>query len=311
MPFDADRRRLLKTLIVGAAALPFASRIAFAGAGDLPIDPALFPQGLASGDPRPDRVLLWTRAPSANGDTALRLQVALDPAFTQLVIERDLHTRAAADHCLRVRIEGLQAATTYHYRFLRQSPAGWRSSRHGRTRTAPAVDSNAPVRIGILSCQDYNGRWYNSLHALLADPPDVLLHLGDAIYETAGDPALHGARCIVFDDATGAQGQAARSLDNYRQIHRTYRGDALWQRLLAQVPLVAIWDDHEYSDDCWQDTATYRDGLHDEQDTARRRNAEQAYFEYMPVDIEVGTVDSDGVQSIDADPAVPAHAALA
>lgn len=306
MPFDPRRRRLLQTLVVGAAALPFASRVVSAGTGDVAVDPALFPQGLASGDPRPDRVLLWTRAPAAGGDVALRLQVALDPDFLHLVIERDLQARASADHCLRLRVDGLRAGTTYHYRFLRESPAGWRSSRHGRTRTAPAADSTAAVRFGVASCQDYNGRWYNSLHALLADPPDFLLHLGDAIYETAGDPARHGERCIVFDDAAGAIAQgahgapAARSLDNYRQIHRSYRSDALWQQLLAQVPLVAIWDDHEFSNDCWQGVATYSDGRRDERDDARRRNAEQAYFEYMPVDIGIGAVDADGVQAVDA-----------
>ncbi|HWS78181.1 MAG TPA: alkaline phosphatase D family protein, partial [Thermomonas sp.] len=306
MPFDPRRRRLLKTLVVGAAALPFASRFAFAGNGGVPVDPVLFPQGLASGDPRPDRVLLWTRAPASGGDVALRLQVALDPAFAQLMVERDLQARAAADHCLRVRVEGLRAGTAYHYRFLRETAHGWRSSRAGRTRTAPAADSTSPVRFGVACCQDYNGRWYNSLHALLADPPDFLLHLGDAIYEAAGDAGHDGERRIAFEDAAGAiaegaHGRAcARSLDNYRQLHRTYRSDPLWQRLLATVPLVAIWDDHEYANDCWQDVATYGNGLRDERDPQRRRNAEQAYFEYMPVDIGIGATDADGVQSVDA-----------
>jgi alkaline phosphatase D len=317
MSLDPTRRRLLKTLVVGAAALPFASRLAFAQAKGAQVDDALFPQGLASGDPRPDRVLLWTRAPAPTGDVALRLQVALDAGFSQLMIERDLHARAAADHCLRVRVEGLRAGTTYHYRFLRETSDGWRSSRHGRTRTAPAADSAAPVSFGVVCCQDYGGRWYNGLHALLADPPDVLLHLGDAIYETTGDPIYQDAgddpRRIVFDDAGGAIAQGsgehrylcAGSLGNYRQLHRTYRGDALWQQLLSQVPLVATWDDHEYSDDCWQDTANYSDGLRDERDTQRRRNAEQAYFEYMPVDIDVGAVDADGVQAVEADKLFP------
>ncbi len=300
MPFDANRRRLLKTLVVAASALPFASRIAFAGEGAAVVDAALFPQGIASGDPRPDRVLLWTRAPAASGDVAVRLQVALDAGFTRLVAERGLQARAAADHCLRVRLDGLRAGTVYHYRFLRETADGWRSSPPGRTRTAPADDSDAPVRLGVMSCQDYNGRWYNTLQALLADPPDLLLHLGDAIYETAGDPARDGERCIVFEAAAGALPKAARSLSNYRQLHRSYRSDPLWQRLLAQVPLVAIWDDHEFANDCWQDTSTDSNGRHDDRDTQRRRNAEQAYFEYMPVDIDIGDFDGAGAQSVDA-----------
>ena len=306
MPIDPGRRRLLKTLVASAAALPFASCLALAGDVQVPTDQALFPQGVASGDPRPDRVLLWTRAPAASGDVRVRLQVALDPGFTQLLVERDLLARADADHCLRVRIEGLAAGSDYHYRFLRKTAGGWRSSRHGRTRTAPAADSTAPVRFGVACCQHFEGRWYNSLHALLADPPDFLLHLGDAIYEYAGDPAASGERHIAFDDAAGAISDGAhgnpcaRSLDNYRQLHRIYRSDALWQRLLATVPLVAIWDDHEFANDCWQDVATYGNGLRDERDTQRRRNAEQAYFEFMPVDIAIGASDADGVQSVDA-----------
>ena len=151
MPIDPGRRRLLKTLVASAAALPFASRLALAGDLQVPTDQALFPQGVASGDPRPDRVLLWTRAPAASGDVRVRLQVALDPGFTQLLVERDLLARADADHCLRVRIEGLAAGSDYHYRFLRKTAGGWRSSRHGRTRTAPAADSTAPVRFGASS----------------------------------------------------------------------------------------------------------------------------------------------------------------
>ncbi|GAB1406934.1 hypothetical protein MASR1M8_08530 [Thermomonas brevis] len=308
MSFDPRRRQLLKTLVVAASTLPFASRLgpAFA-AGAVPVDEALFPQWLASGDPRPDRVLLWTRVPGA-GDVAVRLQVALDAGFERLVVERDVVARADADHCLRVRVAGLQPGTGYHVRFLRETATGWRSSPHGRTRTAPAPDAAVPVRFGTISCQAYEGRWYNTLHALLADPPDFLLHLGDAIYETAADPSAPPApRQVRLDDAAGAvllgDGEhrrlAARSLDNYRQLHRTYRSDPLLRRLLAQVPLIATWDDHEYTDDCWQDASTDSEGRADDRDRQRRRNAEQAYFEYTPVDIDIGDTDADGVQAVD------------
>lgn len=308
MSFDPRRRRLLKTLVVAASALPFASTLAPAFAADAAaIDENLFPQWLASGDPRPDRVLLWTRSPG-EGDVALRLQVALDAGFQRLVAEREMLARADADHCLRVRVAGLRPGTGYHFRFLRETAAGWRSSPHGRTRTAPAPDVAAPVRFGAISCQSYAGRWYNTLHALLADPPDFLLHLGDAIYENAAAPdAPPAPRQIRFDDTAGAvalgegaeRHLAARSLDNYRQLHRTYRSDALMRRLLAQVPLVATWDDHEYTDDCWQDASTDSEGRVDDRDRQRRRNAEQAYFEYTPVDLDIGETDADGVQAVD------------
>ena len=309
MTVDLKRRRLLKALTITASALPFASmwpmRIAAADAGERL---EWFPQSVASGDPRPDGVLLWTRAPDAAGDAVgLRLQVAADAGFERLLVERALRAEAGADHCVRVRLRGLAPGTPYHYRFLRETERGWIASPHGRTRTAPAPDSRAPVRFAVLSCQDYGGRWYNSLLPLLEEGtassrPDFILHLGDFIYESAGDPSFQTSsddRRIAFDDVGGAIARdghlAACSLDNYRQIHRTVRTDPVLRRLLETTPLVAIWDDHEFSDDCWQDRGTYGD----ERDRRRRVNAEQAYFEYMPVDIEVGPEDAAGQQAVD------------
>lgn len=316
----AGRRGFLKAVSVLAAAVPFAGSMPgalAAGAGALPVSQDGFPQSLASGDPRPDRVLLWTRAPAADGrDVRLRLQVADDAGFANLRVDRELIAQAAADHCLRVRVHGLAPGRRYHYRFLREDAGVWTSSRHARTRTAPAEDAAVPLRFAFMSCQDYGGRWYNSLLPLLEQAErgqdlDFILHLGDFIYETVGDASFQsvgGERAISFDDVDGAlridqEGRsfmAARSLDNYRQLHRTFRTDPVLQRLLESAPLVAIWDDHEFSDDCWQEHGTYHDGVQAEADRQRRRNAEQAYFEYMPVDIDTGAEGGDGVLPVDA-----------
>jgi alkaline phosphatase D len=257
-------------------------------------------------------VLLWTRVPEAGGgDVAVRVQVADDAAFSQLRVERDVTARAEHDHCLRVRVEGLLPGRRYHYRFLRREGDRWISSPVGTTRTAPSPAApTPPLRFAFMSCQDYGGRWYNSLVPLLQEDLDFVLHLGDFIYESVGDTSFQradGARGIVFDDMAGAlrvgaadSGYlAAASLDNYRQLHREYRTDPMLQALLERAPLVAIWDDHEFSDDCWQDHATYEDGRREEGDARRRRNAERAYFEYMPVDVDVGEVDAAGTQVVD------------
>lgn len=322
-PERPQRRHFLKTVGIAAAAVPFAGGWPGAlAAGALPQVAAAFPQSLASGDPRPDRIVLWTRAPATDGsDVTLCLQVADDPTFTSLRVERDLLARAEADHCLRVRVRALQPGRDYHYRFLRRVDGAWVSSRHGRTRTAAAADAHAPLRFAFMSCQDYVGRWYNSLLPLLDEQAqgrelDFILHLGDFIYETVGDASFQragGERGIAFDDVEGVlavtQGashfQAARSLDNYRQLHRTVRSDPVLQRLLERTPLVAIWDDHEFSDDCWQDHGTYFDGLRDEGDLQRRRNAEQAYFEYLPVDVDSGEEDDAGVVPVTRDRLFP------
>ena len=310
------RRRFLEALVVAATAAPFASRMDWLQAAEAAVESAIsrkhFPQSLASGDPRPDRVLLWTRAPDATGaDVAVRLQVADDAQFSRLRVERGLLARAEADHCLRVRVQGLQPGQHYFYRFLRRDGEAWVASPTGRTRTAPAADAPTPaLKFGFISCQDYGGRWYNSLMPLLEEEPDFVLHLGDAIYESVGDESFQdvgGERRIVFADQAGAlqvakkKGHylAARSLDNYRQLHREYRTDPMLQALLESAPLVAIWDDHEFSDDCWQDHSAYSNGRREEGDRQRRRNAEHAYFEYMPVDVEVGMSGEDGTLAVD------------
>jgi alkaline phosphatase D len=316
----SSRRAFLKLSLV-AAALPFASRW-FPAHATPSVSRAAFPQSVVSGDPRPDRVLLWTRVPdAAGGDVAVRVQVADDAAFSQLRVERDVTARAEYDHCLRVRIEGLLPGRRYHYRFLRREGDGWISSPVGMTRTAPSPNApTPPLRFAFMSCQDYGGRWYNSLVPLLQEDLDFVLHLGDFIYESIGDSSFQradGGRGIAFDDLSGALRVgsddggylAAASLDNYRQLHREYRTDPVLQALLERAPLVAIWDDHEFSDDCWQDHATYEDGRRVEGDARRRRNAERAYFEYMPVDVEVGEVDAGGAQAVDEARLYP-HGAL-
>lgn len=296
-----SRRRFLSAIVVTAAAsvLPTAG-FAAAPVAAPPVSRTRFPQSVASGDPRPDRVLLWTRVA---GDVAqVRVQVAEDADFARCIVDHPLSLPAGSDGCLKVRVRQLRPATTYHYRFIAGTGGSAESSPHGRTRTAPAADADVPVALAFVSCQDYGGRWYNTLLPLLEQELDFVLHLGDFIYETTGDPSFQktgGERRIAFDDLDGAlrlgKGEAtyyaARSLSNYRQLHRTYRSDPVLQRLLETTPLVAIWDDHEFSDDCWQDAGTYSDGRHDERDGERRRNAEQAYFEYMPVDLEPDEAD--------------------
>src|SRR5262249_4380721 len=191
---------------------------------------------------------------------------------------------AATDHCVRAKTVGLTGATTYYSRF---TGAGV-TSKTGRFRTAPAATTDVQVRFAFLSCQDYTGRFYNTLVELLDASNDDLAfvaHLGDYIYETTGDPRFQegSGRRVVFSDTTGAiplgSGPgaffAAKSLSNYRECYKTFRSDPILQQVHEKFAFINIWDDHEFSDDCWQDVATYFAGVKDEKDTQRRRNAEQ------------------------------------
>jgi alkaline phosphatase D len=263
--------------------------------------PQFFPQSVASGDPRPDSVILWTRVDDADfaaADVPVRVIVTTDKYFSQIVMNQVVPAQAAYDHCVKLKIPGLQPGTTYLYFFVYAKGGTLYLSRLGRTKTAPAPGTDVPVRFAFVSCQDYNGRYYNTYLKLLLDHKDdldFLVHLGDYIYETttATTPAsAAGKREVVFSDLAGAIPlgtadaplYAAASLSNYRDLYKTYRTDPILQQLHESYAMIATWDDHEFSDDCWGATGTYFSGRKSETDPVRRRNAERAYFEYMPID---------------------------
>jgi alkaline phosphatase D len=296
-----SRRNFLKAVVVTASAIPLAASPRGKLGEQAVVDLDLFPQSVASGDPKPDSVVLWTRAPATrpgNRWVPLRLEVATDRRFRRTLVQATVVARPEFDYCLRVKVTGLRPRARYCYRFLHLGGPVSRSSPTGRFKTAPAPWDDVPVRFGLANCQDFIGRYYNAYLPLL-EPEyadlDFILQLGDYIYETTGDPSFQSLdpdRAIRFDDEEGAISLgtpdeslfAARSLDNYRQLYRSYRSDPVLQRLHERFPSIHIWDDHEFSDDSWQDRGTYFDGRLDEQDTERKRNAEQAWFEYTPID---------------------------
>ncbi|HEX3777328.1 MAG TPA: alkaline phosphatase D family protein [Polyangiaceae bacterium] len=273
-----------------------------------------FPQSVASGDPRPNSVVLWTRvddAARASDDLTLILEVATDEGFGTLVMldgnpSQTLTAKAEFDHCVKARIDGLIPATTYFYRFSYEISGSTILSRTGRTKTAPDENADVAVRFAVVSCQDYAGKYYHSYRHLAEQDLDVIVHLGDYIYETTADPSFQTEtqdRQVVFSNpsealmlgSADAPFFAAQSLGNYRDLYRLYRSDPDMQAVHEQFPIIATQDDHEFSDDCHADFATYTDGREPEQETARRLAADQAWFEYMPVDLSsVPTSDWDG-----------------
>lgn len=263
----------------------------------------LFALGVASGDPRPDGMILWTRCVDPEGAESshpLRLEVALDEAFEDRVLldgEESIALTAEAEHdfCVKVRLTNLDPATQYHYRFVTPGSEGDYVSTVGRAKTAPAPDADVEARFAFVSCQDFNGRYYTSYKRLAVEELDFFVHLGDYVYETTGDPSFQDTtpgRVVTFTDEAGAieleeDGEhfwAARSLDNYRELYRIHRGDADLQRIHASMPMIAVWDDHEFADDCHGVTSTMHGGREDEFDPERRANANRAWFDYMPVD---------------------------
>ncbi len=312
-PTGSSRRRFLQVVGIGLVAPSFLKLGACdsdAGTKSKPVteDTAFFPQGVASGDPRPDSVVFWARVADAAsaGDLDVTLLVDTADDFGSPLIEQALIATADHDHIVKVKLSGLDPATVYFYRFIYEKTDGARlGSRVARTKTAPAVDADVEVKLTLASCQDFVGRYFNSYAKMLqqADELDVVVHIGDYIYETTGDPSFQssggGTRKIDFSDKAGAiavkdaegavEYYAAQSLSNYRELYQTYRSDPWLQRVHERVPFVFIWDDHEFSDDCWGDTATYFDGrANEDHQTSRRENAERANFEYLPTELGLG-----------------------
>jgi alkaline phosphatase D len=282
-----DRRTFLRIAAYGAALATL--RVGTACSSTDPAD-RMFPQGVGSGDPTTDGVLLWTRVESA---LRVRYEVARDDAFAEIVASGEVNVEPEHDRTVRLDVAGLAAGTTYWYRFI---AVGGESdeitSPVGRTRTAPGPDADVPVRIALASCQDFGGRWFHAWRALLdRDDVDFVLFVGDYIYETVGHlgKELPPERTIELPDGMMLDDPlkgsvAAVTLEDYRALYRQYRRDPDLRAVHARFPFVTIWDDHEFANDCWQDHATDFDGARgDEQSTARREAATRAWYEHHPV----------------------------
>lgn len=275
-----------------------------AGAAGIPvIGPALaagngfrFLQGLASADPTPDGVILWTRVQAADGATPdavpLTLQMAETPDFSRVVVDRTVEALAAHDHTVRALVTGLQPDRVYHYRFLAQD--GSRPEFTGRTRTAPLPEADRPVRLAFVSCQSFEDGYYGAYRAIINQDRtkgiDFVLHLGDQIYETVGygqvrnaGPLPSGGRPIR-EAADGKGPVQADGLEDFRHLYRTFLSDPDYRQARALFPFVSIWDDHEFSNDNWQTVTTYMPAGRSA--AALKAAANQAWFEYIPARLD-------------------------
>ena len=291
-----DRRTLLVAGAAGAAGAGALS-LATAGAADAAAS-GYFQHGVASGDPHPDSVVLWTRlTPTAAatpgsglGPAAeVRWEVARDGRFRQVVAGGRFATDAGRDHTVKLEAGGLDPSTSYFYRFLYKGTA----SRTGRTRTAPApADSPANLRFGIVSCANLQAGWFSAYRHLAArDDLDAVIHLGDYVYEYA--PGQYGYGRSNLDIRPHEPAREMVELADYRQRHAQYKRDADLQALHAKTPFIVTWDDHEVTNDAWR--AGAENHQPEEGDyLARRERAHRAFDEWMPVRIGSTVALGDG-----------------
>ena len=229
-------------------------------------DVARFSLGVASGQPRADGMVLWTRL--TGGDLSpreiVRWELADDEAFTRVVARGEETAEAAWAHSVHAEPVGLEPARWYWYRF---SALGERSA-PGRTRTAPAADAAATLRFAIASCQRFDVGHYAAWRHVAGAGLDLVVFLGDYIYEYA----------TRKDPVRRMEGGELFTLEQYRARYATHKSDPSLQAAHAAAPWLLVWDDHEVSNDY----AGFRGQDLSVDMHARRAAAYRAYWEHMP-----------------------------
>lgn len=287
------RRTVLAGSAVGATGLTVLPVLGQASADAA--DSRVFAHGVASGDPLPRRVLLWTRVtptraatPGSGAGPTVRVQweVARDADFRRVVRRGHVTTGPSRDHTVKVDVGGLEPATWYHYRFS----YGGSVSRTGRTRTAPAKRATPDhLRFGVVSCANLQAGWFSAYRHLAArDDLHAVLHLGDYLYEYA--PGEYGYGQANEDIRAHEPAKEMVALADYRQRHAQYKTDPDLQDLHAKYPFIVTWDDHEVTNDQWRDGAENHQPDTEGDYLRRRARAHRAYDEWMPVRMS-GTAD--------------------
>ena len=243
------------------------------GPGERPFRDSPFSLGVASGDPHPDGVVLWTRLMTPSDPTAalpVGWEVALDAGFRRIAQSGEAAALPSLAHSVHVEIEGLEPAREYWYRFH----AAGTTSPIGHTRTAPAPCADPDVfDFAFVSCQHYERGWYTGFRHLTEEPAQLIVHLGDYIYEEG--PASRPDLVRRHD------GPEVRSLDEYRGRYALYKSDPDLQAAHAVFPWVFTPDDHEVDNDWAGEHTTEEMSLM--AFLSRRAAAFQAMYEHLPL----------------------------
>ena len=296
-----DRRQFLKLSAAMGAALAWGGAFARPSKSGWRERRELYPQGVASGDPDDNSVLLWTRRPYADGRKSAKLlvEVAEDAAFTRVIATTTAKISAESDWTCRVLVGHLSPAGEYWYRFVDDKGNG---SRIGRTLTAPNPDDPRATRFAFVSCQDICIGHLNAYRRMLwederAAPEERLgfvLHLGDFIYEVVSypDQVKNGHvydRLVTFPIKYPKGKKVAKnrfwvpdSLEDYRVAYHAYLQNPDLQDARARWPFVAMWDNHEFSWNGWQSIQEFAGTEGWVPAQTLKVAAMQAWFEYQP-----------------------------
>ncbi|MCO6174869.1 alkaline phosphatase D family protein [Flavobacterium sp. NRK F10] len=236
-----------------------------------------FPHGVASFDPTHDQVIIWTRYNTTESSVSIIWQVAYDPDFETVFRSGEVTTDASRDYTVAIELQNLEPNKKLYYRFFNMTERN--ASVVGETITLP-LDVNE-IKLAVCSCSNYPAGLFNVYNAMANSDADIIVHLGDYIYE-------YGQDQYGTNDYTNTLGRSHHpaneiiTLNDYRTRYKQYRSDKNLQLAHQKKPFICVWDDHEIAND------TYKDGAENHQASegsfeARKEAAIKAYSEFLPM----------------------------
>ena len=241
------------------------------------IPDSIFAHGVASGDPEPNSVVIWTRVSGSKDPVAVDWYVARDSEMLDVVSHGQFTTNAQRDHTVKQVVDGLEPGKRYFYQFV----VNGTTSTLGQTKTLPVGHLERLV-IAVVTCSNFPFGYFNAYEVIANDDEvDLVVHLGDYIYEYRARGGYGGAtgRRIGRNHQPGHE---TVSLEDYRIRHAQYKGERESIAMHARHPLIVIWDDHESANNPWMEGAENHQ-LNDGDWFARRAASKQAYYEWMPI----------------------------
>ena len=241
------------------------------------LEPALEPfyHGVASGDPLPDAVIIWTRITLNSTDPVdVNWRMATDTLFNNVVANGTQTTDSISDWTVKVDVTGLSSDTWYYYDFEYNGAR----SLIGRTRTAP-VGGVDHLRFGVVSCQSYENGYYHAYRDMVnRNDMDCILHLGDYIYEYATGGLSAGVPGRTVEPET-----EIITLSDYRTRYSHYKLDPDLRDAHQQYPFICVWDDHETANNSWKDGAENHTEGAEGFWVDRKANGVQSNMEWLPI----------------------------
>ena len=277
MATNLKRRNFLKNSLLATGGILLAQNFISCSSDDVDTLPSIpsdateknFDLGVASFDPTNSQVIIWTRYTSQNSSAKLLWQLAKDADFTDIVRQGEVETDATRDFTVAIEVKDLDENLKLYYRFANIDDKA--TSPVGKTLTFGSNTSE--IKLAVASCSNYASGYFNVYEAMNQSDADVVVHLGDYIYEY-GENTYGSFR---DPDPVGE----ILSIDDYRRRYRQYRSDVQLKELHQNKPFICVWDDHEVTNDAYVDGAENHQP--DEGDyEVRKQSALQVYSEYLP-----------------------------